>query len=99
MAYQGDPRAFAAQSMLQPLQRHTPTQAPNKLGSFLSGLGNAALGAGASYLGGMGAKKLGGAMGLGGVGNPGLMQAAQGGGGVDADRAWVQDNWNTGKMG
>ena len=97
MAYQGNPRAFAAQSMLQPLQRHTPTEAPNKFTSFLGGLGSAALGAGASYLGGMGAKKLGGAMGLGDAGNPGLMQAAQGGGGVDADRAWVQANW--GKLG
>ena len=99
MAYQGDPRAFAAQSMLQPLQRHTPTQAPNKFMDFFSGLGNAALGAGASTLGKLGGEKLGGMVGLGGATNPGLMQAAQGGGGVDADRAWVQDNWNTGKMG
>ena len=86
MAY-GDPRAFAAQSMLQPLQRHTATQPRNRFVDFLGGVGGAALDAGASYLGGMGAKKLGGALGLGAAGNPGLMKAAQGGG------AWKDPGW------
>ena len=40
MAYQGNPRAFAAQSMLQPLQRHTPTKAPN---TFMDVLGDVAI--------------------------------------------------------
>ena len=93
MAY-GDPRAFAAQSMLQPLQRHTPAPTRNRFTDFLSTGGGAALQAGAGQLGGMGGEALGGMLGLN---NPALMKAAQGGGGVDADRAWVQANW--GKLG
>jgi len=101
-----DPRAFAAQSMLQPLQRHTPTAPKNALVDFMKQAGGAVL----SKIGGAAADKLGGAagdaamkqFGIGDTNNPGMMTAAFGGGApapapapsmMAADRAWAKGLW------